>query len=80
MDSPLPLKERYEGNAATAASAQDEDSAQHPHHGYPKNQAAAKDKWKEENVSYNKWMEKIHNKEKYEYQGELSTICKPIRF
>ena len=26
--------------------------------GYPKNQAEAKDKWKEENVSYNKWMEK----------------------
>jgi hypothetical protein len=26
--------------------------------GYPKNQAEAKDKWKEENISYNKWMEK----------------------
>lgn len=26
--------------------------------GYLKNQVAAKDKWKEENISYNKWMEK----------------------
>lgn len=26
--------------------------------GYPKNLAEAKDKWKEENISYNKWMEK----------------------
>ena len=26
--------------------------------GYPKNLAEAKDKWKEENISYNTWMEK----------------------
>lgn len=26
--------------------------------GYLKNQVAAKNKWKEENISYNKWMEK----------------------
>ncbi len=60
--------------------------------GYPKNQVAAKDKWKEENISYNKLDgekfiiqekeeeigKKKNNNKEYEYQGELSTICKPI--
>ena len=32
MDSPLPPERTIRGNAATAASAQDDDSAQHPHH------------------------------------------------
>jgi len=32
MDSPLSPERTVRGNAATAASAQDDDSAQHPHH------------------------------------------------
>ena len=32
MDSPLSPERTIRGNAATTASAQDEDSAQHPHH------------------------------------------------
>lgn len=32
MDSPLSSERTIRGNTATAASAQDDDSAQHPHH------------------------------------------------
>ena len=53
-----PLKERYEGMQQLLHLPKTMIPLNTLIIGYPKNQAAAKDKWKEENVSYNKWMEK----------------------
>ena len=53
-----PLKERYEGMQQLLHLPKTMIPLNTLIIGYPKNQAEAKDKWKEENVSYNKWMEK----------------------
>ena len=53
-----PLKERYEGMQQLLHLPKTMIPLNALIIGYPKNQAEAKDKWKEENVSYNKWMEK----------------------
>ena len=53
-----PLKERYEGMQQLLHLPKTMIPLNALTIGYPKNQAEAKDKWKEENVSYNKWMEK----------------------
>ena len=53
-----PLKERYEGMQQLLHLPKTMIPLNTLIIGYPKNQVAAKDKWKEENVSYNKWMEK----------------------
>ena len=42
MDSPLPPERTIRGNAATAASAQDDDSAQHPYHRISKESGGSK--------------------------------------
>ena len=53
-----PLKERYEGMLQLLHLPKTMIPLNTLIIGYPKNQVEAKDKWKEENVSYNKWMEK----------------------
>ena len=53
-----PLKERYEGMQQLLHLPKTMIPLNTLIIGYPKNQVAAKDKWKEENISYNKWMEK----------------------
>ena len=53
-----PLKERYEGMQQLLHLPKTMIPLNTLIIGYPKNLAEAKDKWKEENVSYNKWMEK----------------------
>jgi hypothetical protein len=53
-----PLKERYKGIQQLQHLPKKMIPLNTLIIGYPKNQAEAKDKWKEENVSYNKWMEK----------------------
>ena len=53
-----PLKERYEGMQQLLHLPKTMIPLNTLIIGYPKNQAEAKDKWKEENISYNKWMEK----------------------
>ena len=53
-----PLKERYEGMQQLLHLPKTMIPLNALIIGYPKNQAEAKDKWKEENISYNKWMEK----------------------
>ena len=53
-----PLKERYEGMQQLLHLPKTMIPLNTLIIGYPKNQAAAKDQWKEENVSYNTWMEK----------------------
>lgn len=53
-----PLKERYEGMQQLLHLPKTIIPLNTLIIGYPKNQVAAKDKWKEENISYNKWMEK----------------------
>lgn len=53
-----PLKERYEGMQQLLHLPKTMIPLNTLIIGYPKNQVTAKDKWKEENISYNKWMEK----------------------
>ena len=53
-----PLKERYEGMQQLLHLPKTMIPLNTLIIGYSKNQAEAKDKWKEENISYNKWMEK----------------------
>lgn len=53
-----PLKERYEGMQQLLHLPKTMIPLNTLIIGYPKNQAEAKDKWKEENIFYNKWMEK----------------------
>lgn len=53
-----PLKERYEGMQQLLHLPKTMIPLNTLIIGYPKNLAEAKDKWKEENISYNKWMEK----------------------
>ena len=53
-----PLKERYEGMQQLLHLPKTMIPLNTLIIGYPKNQVEAKDKWKEENISYNKWMEK----------------------
>ena len=53
-----PLKERYEGMQQLLHLPKTMIPLNTLIIGYPKNQTEAKDKWKEENISYNKWMEK----------------------
>ena len=51
-----PLKERYEGMQQLLHLPKTMIPLNTLIIGYPQNQVEAKDKWKEENVSYNKWM------------------------
>ena len=53
-----PLKERYEGMQQLLHLPKTMIPFNTLIIGYPKNLAETKDKWKEENISYNKWMEK----------------------
>lgn len=70
-----PLKERYEGMQQLLHLPKTMIPLNTLIIGYPKNLAEAKDKWKEENVSYNKWMEKIHNTRK-SYKNSVSEFSR----